>query len=290
MYLGASMKRILLMALTALAFSASAGGNGPGAVRKQVEASLLVTGMITIEPDGSVSAVDLDKPEKLPEGIAAFVGRSMVDWRFEPVLVDGKPSRIRTKMSARLVGKRADNGRMRVTIRGADFGDYEAGPEAERITQRQLTPPQFPEDAAYAGAQGTVYLLLKIGRDGAVEEVATEQVNLRIVGSEYQMKQLRNVFARSATVAARNWTFNLPAQGEQAGWPYWSVRVPIDFNFYGDKPREYGQWEAYVPGPRQRVAWAQEGDSAFTPDALPDGGIYLAGSKGPKLLTALTDG
>lgn len=284
------MKRILsgiFGLLLALPFVAMGGGNGPAAVRKQVEASLLVTGMISIEPDGSVSAVDLDRPEKLPEGIAVFVGRSMADWRFEPVLVDGKPSRVRTKMSARLVGKRADNGGMRVTIRGADFGDYEARPEAERITGRQLTPPNFPQDAAYAGAQGTVYLLLKVGRDGAVEEVATEQVNLRILGSELQMKELRNIFARSAALAARRWTFNLPSQGEEAGWPYWSVRIPVDFAFHGDKPHEYGQWEAYVPGPRQRVAWAQQDDPAFSPDALPDGGIYLAGSNGPKLLTPL---
>ena len=42
-------------------------------VRKQVEASLLVTGTIAIAEDGSVTAVDLDTPEKLPKGIAMFV-------------------------------------------------------------------------------------------------------------------------------------------------------------------------------------------------------------------------
>ena len=281
-------KALGMFLLLAVANFASAAGNGPGAVRKQAEASLLVTGTIAIEADGSVSAVDLDSPEKLPKGIAAFVGGSAADWHFEPVLADGKPVAVRTKMSVRLVGKSAGKGQMTVSIRGAEFGDYQARPEAERITGRKMTPPGYPESAVQVGAQGTVYLLIRIASDGSVRDVATEQVNLRIIASEPQMNLFRNQFARTAAAAARRWTFKPPTQGEDARQAQWVVRVPVDFTF-GDK-REYGQWEAYVPGPRERIAWAQQDDPAFSPDALPDGGIYLAGSKGPKLLTPLTEG
>lgn len=190
-------------------------------------------------------------------------------------------------MSVRLVGKSAGKDQMTVSIRGAEFGDYQARPEAERITGRKMTPPSYPESAAQVGAQGTVYLLVRIAPDGSVSDVATEQVNLRIIASEPQMNLFRNQFARTATVAARRWTFKPPSQGEDARQTQWVVRVPVDFTF-GEK-RKYGQWEAYVPGPRERIAWAQQDDPAFSPDALPDGGIYLAGSKGPKLLTPLTE-
>lgn len=282
------MKWILAATLVVLSFAAFAAGKGPGAVRKQAEASLLVTGTIAIEADGSVTAVDLDSPEKLPQGIAAFVGSSAANWRFEPILDDGgKPAAVRTKMSVRLVGKSAGKGQMTVSIRGAEFGDYQARPEAERITGSKMTPPGYPESAAQVGAQGTVYLLVRVAPDGSVSEVATEQVNLRIIASEPQMNLFRNQFARTATAAARRWTFKPPTQGKDAQQTQWVVRVPVDFTFR-DK-REYGQWEAYVPGPRERIAWAQQDDPAFSPDALPDGGIYLAGSKGPKLLTPLTE-
>lgn len=273
--------------LWTLAFTASAAGNGPAAVRKQVEASLLVTGTIAIAEDGSVAAVDLDQPGKLPKGIAAFVGRSAVDWRFQPILVEGKPVAVRTKMSARLVGKPMGNGQFSVSIRGADFGNYDALPQAERITGRKLAPPGYPMDAQGAGAEGTVYVLVKVAPDGSVDEVATEQVNLRIIASEAQMNLFRKQFAGAAMAAARRWTFNPPTQGKAAAQTQWSVRVPVDFTF---ADREYGQWEVYVPGPRQPVAWAYGGEPAFSPDALPSGGVYLAEDNGVKLLSSLDGG
>ena len=53
--------------------------------------------------------------------------------------------------------------------------------------------------------------------------------------------------------------------------------------------RAYGLGEFFVPGPLERIAWDQEDSPAFAPDALPDGGIYLAGRTGPNLLTPLYD-
>ena len=72
---------------------------GPGAVRKQVESSMLVAGTIDIEKDGSVGGHGLDKPEQLPKGVVAFIGRTVPAWTFEPVVVDGKPVRARVSRS-----------------------------------------------------------------------------------------------------------------------------------------------------------------------------------------------
>jgi hypothetical protein len=272
---------LLLLACTAWAA-------GPGAVRKQMEASTLVTGTIEIGLDGAVEVVHVDKPDRLPEGIAVFVQEQIARWRFEPALVDGRPVRARTKMSARLVAKDLHQGRATVSIRGATFGNAEALPEAQRVTARQMAPPSYPVQAGERGAQGTVYLLLRVQPDGSVGDVATEQVNLKFIASEAQMEQLRTSFARVSVAAAKRWTFNPPSDGEAARQPYWIVRVPVDFAFPGTATR-YGQWEAYVPGPRQSVAWASE-DPSFSPDALPGAGIYIADQNGPKLLTPLDGG
>jgi len=270
-----------------VAFVQGAWAQGPGAVRKQVEGSMLVTGMITIRADGGVAAVELDKPDRLPEGIAPFVTQVATSWRFEPVLIEGVAMQVKTRMSARLVAKSTGDGKMQVSVRGADFGDYQAMPLEERISSNGMKPPGYPMAAAQGGVQGTVYLLLKIGRDGAVDDVVAEQVNLRMVASEAQMRQFRERFARAAIGAAGKWTFNPPTRGEAAEQPHWVVRVPVDFNF-GEKPR-YGKWEVYVPGPREHVSWAQDDDRpGFSPDALAEGGVHMAGGKqGPRLLTPL---
>lgn len=276
----------LLVAVLAIAQSALA--QGVAAVRKQAEASLRVTGSINIATDGRVESVELDTPEKLPKGIAAFVGRNVAGWTFEPVLVDGKPRRALNRMSALVVGKSLGDGQMEVSIRGADFGDDQAIPEAERVSGRQMKPPGYPMAAAQSGVQGTAYLLVKVERDGSVGDVATEQVNLRIAANEAQMNQHRERFARTAMAAARKWTFAPPTVGEQATQPHWVVRVPVAFSFQGQAPR-YGTWEVYVPGPRARPMWAPDEEApGFSPDALADGGIHLAGEKrGSRLLTPL---
>lgn len=275
------------MLLGMLAFVQSAWAQGPGAVRRQVEASMRVTGMLTIRTDGGVAAVELDTPDQLPEGIPAFVTGVAASWRFEPVVIDGAAKQVRTRMSARLVAKSTGDGKVLVSVRGADFGDYEATPPAERVSSVVMKPPGYPMAAVQSGAQGTVYLLLKIDPDGSVSDVVAEQVNLRMVASEAQMRQFRDRFARAAIGAAEKWTFKPPSRGEAASQPYWVVRVPVDFNFGGT--RRYGQWEAYVPGPRERVSWSRDEDRpGFSLDTLADGDVHMAGStRGPKLLTPL---
>lgn len=279
------MKMRVWLGLVLISLTSAVWAAGPGAVRKQVEASMLVTGTIEIKPDGTVAVSQVDQPDRLPEGIAVFVQDQVAGWRFEPVLVDGKPVQARTKMSVRLIAKNLREGQATVSIRSATFGDYQALPEAERITSKKMAPPGYPMQAAERGVQGTVYLLLRVERDGSVGEVVTEQVNLKIIAGEAQMEQFRGLFARASTAAAKRWAFKPPTVGEAAEQPHWIVRVPVDFAFHGTEVK-YGRWEAYVPGPRQSVAWASE-DPSFSPDALPGDGIYLAGQNGPKLLTPL---
>ncbi|KAB2858573.1 MAG: hypothetical protein F9K41_00340 [Sphingopyxis terrae] len=195
-----------------VAFMQGAWAQGPGAVRKQVEASMPVTRMLTIRTDGGVAAVELDTPDRLPEGIPGFVAGVASSWRFEPVVIDGAARQVRTRMSARLVAKSTGDGKMLVSVRGADFGDYEATPPEERVSSVSMKPPGYPMAAAQSGAQGTVYLLLKIDPDGSVSDVVAEQVNLRMVASEGQMRQFRDRFARSAVGAAEKWTTLKPFQ------------------------------------------------------------------------------
>ncbi|QEO25196.1 energy transducer TonB [Xanthomonas translucens] len=279
----------LLLAL--LAVTAVATGTGPGAVRKQVESSLLVTGKINIEPDGAVSALAIDHADKLPEGVLGFVRQSVQRWTFEPALRDGKPVPTRTPMTLRLVAKRQQGDRYQVEIRHASFAAYDPK-DPRAVTSIRTPPPAYPEAAYRVGASGSAYLVLKVARDGSVADAAVEQVNLRIVASESEMQTLREIFARSALAAARKWRFRPPSEGKEVSAPYWAVRVPVNYSLR-DQPKQgmdssYGHWISYVPGPRARAPWdTGEDASGFSPDALSAGGVYMVDNNGPRLLTPL---
>ncbi len=272
------------MGLWLVVACALAGGHG--AARKQVEASMRVTGTLAIRADGSVTGITLDKQEQLAADVAAFVRAETARWRFEPMLVAGQPGEVKARTSILLIGTQTDDGKVEVAIRGADFGGgYESLPADERLTPRQMKAPGYPQAALEQGAQGTVYLLLAIAPDGQVSDVAAEQVNLRHLAGETQMARLREHMARVSLAAARRWSFNVPTAGEHAGKSGWVLRVPVDFTF---APRRYGQWDLYVPGPREKVAWAGDEPPGFSPDTLAEGGVHMAGTlQGPRLLTPL---
>lgn len=270
----------LLLAL--VAFAAIAGG--PGAVRKQVEASMLVTGTIDIAHDGSVAGYVLDKPEMLPESVVTLASKALPQWRFKPVLVDGKSVLGRARMSLRYVANREDDGTYRVRIRSAWFGDKSAKP-GEAVASKSMRPPEYPFAALRAGIGGTAYVVVRVGRDGKVADVVVERVNLRTVGSEHYMQRARKLFADASARATRRWSFSVPEAGPQADQPYWDVRVPVAYYVNDQKPPAYGQWDAYVPGPEHPVPWIPA-DQAGGNDALVAGGIYPIGG-GPKLITQL---
>lgn len=283
----------MLVALL-LGFSATAYA-GISEVRKQAEASMLVTGMVMIEPDGAVGELRLDQPDKLPPGVLTLLDQAGKAWRFEPHTVDGVAHKAKARMSLRVVAKKLDSGDYALQLRSAYFGKEAMSPEERvasegtaSIQSQSLKPPQYPEGAMYAGARGIVYLILKIGPDGRTQEAAVEQVNLQVLAREDQMAQFRDQFGKSALRASKLWTFQVPSTGPLANDPAWVVRIPVSYQMPGYKEPGYGEWEVYVPGPKKQIPWAGD-EEAADPDAMIAGGLYPAG-QGMRLLTPLQSG
>ena len=275
------------LAVLALAlFSLTATARGPGAVRKQVETSMMLKGTIEVSSDGDVTAYVIDKADELPPGIVKFVRDNVDSWRFHPVIVDGKAVAIRNKMSVLLVAKKQAEDQYTLRLQAASFDPLEVE-EARELIRKKMDPPAFPEVAVRTGVTGTVYLVLKIGRDGKVQDAIAEQVNLRIVDSENRMERYRRWLTDASLQAARKWEFTPPTKGEEAEAPYWSVRVPVDYRFHGTPDFEVGKWEAYVPGPRQSYPWAENEAPGYSPEALAAGGVHMIGGNGLRLLTPL---
>lgn len=282
-----NLAALALLALAAVATSAATAQFrkiAPEAVRKQVEVSMLLTGTIDIEPDGSVSGYVLDDRAKVPGYVASLLDRRVPAWRFEPVMRGGQAMAVRSPMSLRVVAKPLDGDNFALSISGVSFGGDST--TTDYVTRDRMDPPSYPVAMSRIGASGTVYLLLQIGRDGRVSDLLVEQVNLAVLDTEDQMARMRKQFGDAATAAAWNWTYHPPTTGEEVDDPHWTVRVPVSFELDGDKPAGYGQWQAYLPGPRARAAWAHDGAS---PDAIAGGGVYPVGG-GVKLITPLQEG
>lgn len=265
------MKRLLAgwccMMLASVALAA-----GPRAASRQMQASMLVSGSITVAADGSVKSYLVDHPERLPREVVGLIDSNVPLWRFEPVVRDGKPVVAQAAMNLRVVAVPVGNGDYTLNIAGTGFGrpSSHGSHEGPSISYKQRIPPAYPTAAVNARVSGTAYLLLAIDPTGHVQHVDAEQVNLDVVGGDREMNRWRGVLARAAVDAARHWTFNVPDVTDDAAPPYRLARVPVAFTFQTDRQPQYGQWHQYLPGPRMVPAWAVKldvGESADTAGA-----------------------
>ncbi|HRO64076.1 energy transducer TonB [Thermomonas sp.] len=278
----------LLSFLLAIAATASASA---GVIdRSQVESTMLVNGFITIDTNGLVAGHEIDTNANLSPELAAFVNKSMERWRFEPVVVDGRVVRARVPMYLRLVAKPAGDGQYTIRIAstwfGAHTGTNTGTTQAVRgaPTATRMVPPKYPRGAMNRGGKGTVYLRVTFGPDGKVTQAYASQVNLRVLGTPGQMQELRRQFAEASLAAARQWEFAPPTSGEDAGKSEWSVMVPVTYILGRETPPKPGEWDSYVPGPMMGPSGEILPQTAASPDALPDSGVFSA-EQGARLLT-----
>lgn len=269
----------------------------PGTTNQQVvESSMLLTGTVAIAPDGSVRSHAVDHPEKLSPTIRAFVDKTVSAWKFVPVVVAGQPVTAQTRMHLRLIADPAAGGNYAVHVGGVSFtgGDPDEYVHRDADAAHRVAP-KYPQEALHARAGGTVYLAVRIGRQGRVLDAAAEQVNLTVLGSARQMADLRRAFAKASVSAAMHWTYAVPTSGPHVGDPYWIARVPVSFTIGRMAARpaaggEYGRWQPYVRGPREVVPWLQAPRlAADAVDTTPDGSVLTPG-QGPQLVTGVAGG
>jgi hypothetical protein len=272
------MKRLLAGWLMAVLSCVALAGTRAD-VRKQVQASMLVTGTVEVGTDGSVLGYTIDRSDRLPKPVDELIAKGVPTWKFEPATQDGHPVKAKARMSLRIVARYVDKDHMAITFGGAQFPKADEQPGAS-ITYKDRKNPRYPQEAVEARVSGTVYLLLRVGPHGEVQDAAAEQVNLAIVDNETMMKHWRTVLGHTALSAVKNWTFNTPTTGEHVHDAYWIARVPIRFDLKpmgagGKEEDTYGRWDVYVPGPVEPPMWPDR-DKMFTgaPDAMAGDGLF----------------
>jgi TonB family protein len=297
------MKRSLWLLGLTLPVLALAHG-GVDAAKRSVEASMLVTGEIAVNPDGSVYGYSLDQRDKLPAVVIKLINETVAGWKFTPVEAHGKPPLAKALMSLRVVAHQSSPGHFFAGIEGATFGiDAEEGrpfsacAQGACLTYHTRQSPDYPSDLAREGVSGTVYVEVEVNRQGHVADAAVRQINLRALGDSTQLARWRSDFERATMSVVRRWTFNVPTTGEGAKQSQWFVIVPVNYALtaYAQKlASDYGRWDAYVPGPVQMLPWAGQGAPGSLTnggaDATPDTGEPFMEDPRFVLLTRLGDG
>lgn len=284
------MKRVCAIWLSGCLLAVTAGAAAARTaedVHKTAEASMVVTGTVEVNPNGSLHGYVLDQPDKLPPVVVGVVDKTMPTLEFQ--LSRPATEVVKTRMSLRVLATPEGGGNFKVSIEGASFGEPGAHDDQVSMKDRSRTPT-YPKTAIDARVSGTVYLALRIGRDGTVMDAIAEQVNLDQYDRDASMDRYRKMLADASLDAARHWTFNPPTKGADVDNPYWVARIPVNFDLrmWGApaKGHSYGQWTAYIPGPRETPPWMSKTLANESPDAV-SGDELRTGDARLKLLTPL---
>jgi|APAra7269097189_1048546.scaffolds.fasta_scaffold09102_1 hypothetical protein len=261
--------------------------------REEVVASTLVTGTVQITAEGKVHSYKIDQADKLPVAARDLLDKNIPTWTFQRAVA--LPVDITERMTIRLVARIVDDKHDAISIVSASFDDDFRAMD-ETVVPAKRTQPTYPGMSITANVNGAVYTLVFVGRDGRTQKVLAEQVNLRTAVPKRYQEQFRKDLANAATKALSSWTWTVPTSGRLADSPGWWVRVPVIFTLNNKGKPEvkdpgYGEWDAYIPGPRLQMTWDKSGPNLQSQgsDAIADGSIHLDDSSA-RLTTPLGGG
>lgn len=203
-------------------------------------------GEVQIATDGHVS--DYRLTTRLAPAVAELVDRSARGWKFEPVLVDGRPVLAKTHMHLRLRAEPTGSGdQVRLRVVETNFG----APKGIR-----MKPPHYPEEAVQLHLGGRVLLTLKIDEQGNVIDVLPYQTSLdHRASSEQEAEHYRGVLERASIAAARTWHFDMTEMIN--GKPMGTVAmVPIMYTVRDTATPPPNKWRAFAPGPVHPAPWS----------------------------------
>jgi hypothetical protein len=270
-----------------------ASGNTRAAL-KQLELSLILTGVIDVAPDGSVAGVTIDNRDQITPELFEFVHKSVLSWRFEPMRdAQGVAKSVHSTMRVRLIARNVGNDRMELSVRSVYFITKPEASDRALIKGQSSPLPRYPFDLVRLGVTGDVILAIKINSEGHAEEVAARQVNLQQSGTPGQMVKWRKKLAKISEEAARKWTFLIPVEGPHANKPHWVVSRRITFRLESAPSRpsegEQATWDAYFAGPVHTPSWfpaAHVNDDGGV-DLLSEDELRMEPDDGLRLLTPI---
>jgi TonB family protein len=119
---------------------------------------------VTVAPDGSVSSADrMSGDPQLAESAMAAAKQ----WKYQPFLNCGRP--VEGQAVERVKYSLSDPAGNVEVVKRSDTVRISSGVAAGLVVSK--VNPQYPPEAARAGIQGMVVLLIKIGKDGRPHDI-----------------------------------------------------------------------------------------------------------------------
>lgn len=219
-----------------------------------------LSGDIVIDVEGNVRNYELKDADLTPQ-LREIVDRSIRHWRFEPVVVDGKPVNAKTSMRLQIEAKPIAEG-YAIKVDSIVFG-------SPTRDQSKLKPPRYPWVAQQGGVEALVVLVLRLDAEGRVTDLYPEQTSLSGSGPEKIVQQWRRMFEDNAMEAARRWRFEIKETVDGRPVADSAVRIPVEYRL----GKANGWTTALIPtgGPSRIPAWGRVWQPAATPAALRQG-------------------
>jgi len=230
------------------------------------EFTLSLGGDLVIDEQGAVKRYQLD--DGLAPVLAGLVQRNVESWRFEPVVVDGRPVVARTRMRLALLARDRGDGDYVLKVESVGFG--------ERKPRPGQAPPRYPKDALRAGVEARVILTLRVDAEGNVVDALPYQTSLSKKGHE---ARLRKLFEDVSLEAVRGWKYQ-PGE-EVGGVPVAGVvLVPLEYTLAQGRTkqeleRSQKRWRSYLPGPVTPAPWADAQALAATGAGVTEEAVAL---------------
>ena len=264
------MRKLFAVLLLSLSASLACAGD-----RTQVfEAS--TSGELLIDAEGRVAQLTVDR-KQLGDEVMAAVEQRIRSWRFEPMLVDGKPAPVQARMRLNMLAERVPGqSGLTLAIRHVQFFDRErpapgteGGPAAPT-----MQPPTYPQPLVRLNIGAMVLVAIRLDAEGRVVDAASQSVELRTEradGPSVQQSHARALM-RATERAARDWI--IPAHAGE------TVVIPVKYSVGVDRGQ---RWQRIHSVPVEPPAWVVAEHGALV--RLSEGGE--AGSDRFRLLSAI---
>lgn len=255
-----------------------------------IEAPVLATrvdGWIEVGPDGRVAGYEAITT--LGEPLASRL-RSMVEaFRFEPVLVDGRPVLARARMRLALVASELPDRSLRVAVENVTFPDpdgTERPADAPVLTVARRTAVRYPEAVAGTGLCARVLVAVQANPDGSLREVGVRQsALLHARGSERQVQDALAHFENAALQGISRWQLAVANPEKRAlTADVLTGLVAVEFQVDGGPEPRPGTWAWETRSARRDAVWLDARLAARLPGVGDvSGQEAMAGLREPRL-------
>lgn len=236
--------------------------------------TMRVDGEIAIDTQGKV--LDYKIATEVQPEIKALLDKAISGWAFIPVLIDGTPTAVKTKMRITLAGRPVDTGYKigidNVVFHGESAKDKAAAAPPTGVVLTTKTRKPIPKYPKYA-VNGMVLVYVRTSPEGKIEEAIAAQLNLfNAKGDPTQLANALQAMEDNAVSAIRQWTVNVETHGKTPTVEDLTATICVRYEMGGaqglpfgggfvqkppGEPDNVGRWRFETRGTMRSAPWLQ---------------------------------